>query len=572
MEINKIEEICGKTPINFEIVDPVSENFIFQNDPSFSPINLYDFMGNGATVNSYAECAHYVSGGWEPFKTTIFDIGLIVLYFVVGLFAIYKIYKSGKYKFLNPIFLIENIKSFINKHKNFTDIKKTFQKKQFSSIFYSFLFLVQGYFLFDYIRTKSVRIPRFIDEYITLTSSVNFYKSLNFNAGDFIGGNYSVSLTSGPISAVGSVIAWNITDKLTIARISNFLWVYLLQLFFAFLIVKLYKSDFKFLFFVNGLFLILIPWWQGSLYSLGEFPSLIIFVNAIFLFPKIRNLSLLLFSISIFYGKLLNLVPFAGFYIIVMLYEKKFKNIIRDFILFLAPLFSWLLLVNFKYEGGNAFQYIKDQYQFITGHQSSGTPTGEGSFLSNLTNSFVSSEFATWNSYDKIRLTIIPIIFVIILLKNKEQVNNFFGEITAPIVSSILFSFLWFWFLNSTKWMRHTQHFLVLAIITIIYLINFNVINSKLDFLILTLTIGVFIENNKFLIIALALISMFIIYNVKENARYTYIKLFLVLIIFIDITIPYFEKDTFGNLHHIIEDCKVELMSDECKSAYINEN
>ena len=121
MEINKIEEICGKTPINFEIVDPVSENFIFQNDPSFSPINLYDFMGNGATVNSYAECAHYVSGGWEPFKTTIFDIGLIVLYFVVGLFAIYKIYKSGKYKFLNPIFLIENIKSFINKHKNFTD-------------------------------------------------------------------------------------------------------------------------------------------------------------------------------------------------------------------------------------------------------------------------------------------------------------------------------------------------------------------------------------------------------------------------------------------------------------------
>ena len=572
MELNEIEDICGPAPTNYEMVNPTSDNFVFQNDPNFTALNLYDFMGNGATVNSFAECAHYVTGGWEPFKTTIFDIGLIVLYSLIGLFSIYKIYKSGYYKYLNPITLFEKTKNYFRKFQSFDERENTIQKKEVLNIILSSFFFIQSYFLFDYIRTKSVRIPRFIDEYITLTSSVNFFKDLNFNAGEFIGGNYSVSLTSGPFSAVGSVIAWNLTEKLTIARISSFAWVYLLQIIFAFLIVKLYKSDFKFLFFISGLLLVLVPWWQGSLYSLGEFPSLIIFVNAIFLFPKLRSISLVLFSISIFYGKLLNLVPFAGFYIIIMIYEKKVRNIIKDLIFFLIPLSSWLLLANSKYEGGNAFIYIRDQFFFITNHQSSGTPTGEQNFFDGLTNSFISSEFSTWNSFDKIRLIIIPIIFLIIIFRNKEQINTFFGKITLPIISSLLFSYLWFWLLNTTKWMRHTQHFMVPLIIIIIYLVNFNIINSKLDLTILILLVGFFIENNKYLFILLAVAAIFIIYNIEENVKYAYIKTLLVVIVFIDISLPYFEKDTFGNLHHIIEDCRIELISSECKSSYLNEN
>ena len=311
MDINEIEKICGPVPVNYEAINPDSENFIFENDPNFNAINLYDFLGNGATVNSFSECAHYVNGGWEPFKTTIFDIGTIILYIAIGAFTAFKIYK-----YFQSVFTIEKLKSFFN----------TLNRKKIVRVFYPFFFFVQSYFLFDYVRTKSVRIPRFIDEYISLTSNLNFFKNLNFNAGEFIGGSYSTSLTSGPISAIGSVFAWNITDKLTISRISNFFWIYLLQIFFAYLIVKLYKSDFKFLFFISGLSLVLIPWWQGSLYSLGEIPSVIIFVNAIFLFPKIRKLSLLLFSISIFYGKLLNLVPFVGFYIVVMINERKIKK------------------------------------------------------------------------------------------------------------------------------------------------------------------------------------------------------------------------------------------------------
>ena len=95
-------------------------------------------------------------------------------------------------------------------------------------------------------RTKAVRLKPFIDEYISLTSNVNFFKTLNFYAGDFIGGNYSVSLTSGPLSSIGAVIGWNITNKLAIARISNFYWIYFLQIILVLLIGKYYKRILNF--------------------------------------------------------------------------------------------------------------------------------------------------------------------------------------------------------------------------------------------------------------------------------------------------------------------------------------
>ena len=73
MENTKVKEFCGPQPSNFVSANPTDNNFIFENDPSFPALNLYDFFGRGATVNSYQECAYYVHEGWEPFKTTIFD-------------------------------------------------------------------------------------------------------------------------------------------------------------------------------------------------------------------------------------------------------------------------------------------------------------------------------------------------------------------------------------------------------------------------------------------------------------------------------------------------------------------
>ena len=44
MDINFIQNICGLKPANFQKVVPTDSNYIFENDPSFQPLNLYDFL------------------------------------------------------------------------------------------------------------------------------------------------------------------------------------------------------------------------------------------------------------------------------------------------------------------------------------------------------------------------------------------------------------------------------------------------------------------------------------------------------------------------------------------------
>ena len=90
-------------------------------------------------------------------------------------------------------------------------------------------------------------------------------------------------------------------------------------------------------------------------YSIGEMASLVLFTNAIFLFSNARYISIFLFSLSIIFGKLLNLVPFTGFYIVVLLSEKNYKKVLSDFAIFCIPLATWLSLVNTRYVNGNLY-------------------------------------------------------------------------------------------------------------------------------------------------------------------------------------------------------------------------
>ena len=56
MDKDKIEKICGMIPDGFIKAVPKDSNFIFQNDPNFSPTNLYDFFARAVTVNSFQDC------------------------------------------------------------------------------------------------------------------------------------------------------------------------------------------------------------------------------------------------------------------------------------------------------------------------------------------------------------------------------------------------------------------------------------------------------------------------------------------------------------------------------------
>ena len=91
-KIKVIEENCGKKPIDEEFIEIGNDpNFVFQNDPNFESLRLFDVDNNVVNVNSWIECAHYVSGGWGRNSTSTFSSDLIYLFIVVGITITYSL-------------------------------------------------------------------------------------------------------------------------------------------------------------------------------------------------------------------------------------------------------------------------------------------------------------------------------------------------------------------------------------------------------------------------------------------------------------------------------------------------
>jgi len=70
----KTEVICGESDLrpNFEEIGN-NPNFVFENDPNFETIRLFDIEGNVVNVNSWLECANYVNGGWVTNFTNLIN-------------------------------------------------------------------------------------------------------------------------------------------------------------------------------------------------------------------------------------------------------------------------------------------------------------------------------------------------------------------------------------------------------------------------------------------------------------------------------------------------------------------
>lgn len=90
MENSIVEKICGKYPENFKKIDIDSNpNFIFQNDTLYETINVFDKEGNTASVNSFLECEHYVSGGWDVIPIERSELYYLNVLSTVVIFAVF---------------------------------------------------------------------------------------------------------------------------------------------------------------------------------------------------------------------------------------------------------------------------------------------------------------------------------------------------------------------------------------------------------------------------------------------------------------------------------------------------
>ena len=81
-----IETICGKQSGNIDL-SAIENNpdFVFENDPLYETVVLYNNDGGIINVNSWIECANYVNGGWSNSSYPINNFDKYYMYLLLGL-------------------------------------------------------------------------------------------------------------------------------------------------------------------------------------------------------------------------------------------------------------------------------------------------------------------------------------------------------------------------------------------------------------------------------------------------------------------------------------------------------
>jgi len=98
MENDIVVKICGRYPDNFKSADVGNNpNFVFENDPSYPTVRLYDMEENTVFVNSFLECEHYVTGGWDYSPYEAKEDGYYTTISIILIFGIFIYSYINKY-------------------------------------------------------------------------------------------------------------------------------------------------------------------------------------------------------------------------------------------------------------------------------------------------------------------------------------------------------------------------------------------------------------------------------------------------------------------------------------------
>ena len=368
-------------------------------------------------------------------------------------------------------------------------ISKSFNREGLFNFFLLPYFAVLIYFVYK----TSNTLPPFRDEAVSLSANISFYlEGLSFEgpSGTKFEGRYSPYLTSPPLSAVGSSIAWIFTDNFNIIRISNFIWVLAVQLVYTTYISKLYILDLRKLIIYSGFTLVSFPFWFGSLYSLGETISIIIFFNSLLLYNAFPKTSIFMMGWIVFFGKFLLGFLFIFFYIANLLINKKFKKAPLEILLYLIPSSLWFLLIRLRSNYSSISNYLND-FNIIYQNNSY---AGEFS-LSNLLNfQYIIDNFEvvlSWNPSVILRVFLPPILLFFVLIFKKGEGFMLDSKQLFYFVCSIAPLFGWFILISPDKPLIYATHFTFPLLMYCFYLLSrndlkINIVNNS-AFLICTL-------------------------------------------------------------------------------------
>ena len=163
---------------------------------------------------------------------------------------------------------------------------------------------------------------------------------------------------------------------------------------------------------------------------------------------------------------------------------------------------------------------------------------------------------------------IAPFLFFIILFRNKSNVINFFGNILYPLAFSTIGTYIWFWILSPTKWMRYSQHFIVVVLISILYFINFEIIKTKFDLFLISSILFLYIDNQKSLILFGILSLFYFLFILKKQYNQFFLGYLLSLIVLADLFIPFLNTNTQNKLEIKLVNCEDNLVSEYCLLEY----
>lgn len=99
----KTTVICGESDLkpDFEAIGN-NPNFVFENDPNFETVRLFDSGGNIVNVNSWLECANYVNGGWTDYSSDFVNGEQYIFFALCGL-IVSGLFLQKKYSFLQKV-------------------------------------------------------------------------------------------------------------------------------------------------------------------------------------------------------------------------------------------------------------------------------------------------------------------------------------------------------------------------------------------------------------------------------------------------------------------------------------
>lgn len=443
-------------------------------------------------------------------------------------------------------------------------IKNFFRNKIYKliSIISLFLFLLTGYL-------RSRTLKPWNDEFVSLVSSLNFYYEMfdfigPFNSQYYI--SYSPKLTAGPISSIGGVIAWPFIENFYLLRFSNLLYLIILSVF----LIAVSVNAFKFKTNKRNLGLVVLiifsitntSWWYGVLYFLPETISAVMFVHALILFGYYRKFSIILMSVSIFFGDFLTVLMFAGFYLGTIIKEKSINKLIQDAIYSVIPLLFWITLV-LNFSDYNLSNYLQEYFEHYFKHRSAGEVNLSAYAI---INNFFSSEVINWGFADFLRILLTPIAFGIVVYNIKSS-NYLNGIEKLQIVLPVITIFMWFWLLSPAKSIIYSGLFTTYILIFLSYFLIYSDFSNKL-ILYITVTLFSLFFSSTFLVATMVLILASIYFFKIESMNKNNLIALLLVFIFLN-QLNVIRETSIMETHYVnIESCKSSLKDIQCENEY----